>query len=331
MVLKIGIKLVSTLPSDASFAVKEILGYVLNDKTLTLEKLSKSLNSLKLNAENESIEKSVNLPTDLSTIYGKYVSSSGSWEQAAMPKDWLYLPLVAAYSSNKNHVNDWKDIDTTKIMVQLSLELSMPEIVENLSPSLRFSRLLLIYLCDTICLNEDVSILLNETLQRLLKKYYKKLDFNTELPGLSSFTDLFTSLCESFCANSYGNDGFSMALLVPLGQRHDVHYRKLLWSEHAAALRYIRLKLENLAVPLTEFLYPLEEDITLIESYMTALVRGIVKSTWCPLMYKIAIHHSAMYIKGNTKLAILMRKKVSALKDKSLASALLNYEPENNP
>ncbi|XP_043278774.1 RNA polymerase II-associated protein 1 isoform X2 [Venturia canescens] len=330
MVLKIGIKLVSTLPSDASLAVKEILACVLNDETLTIEKLTNNLNSLKLTVDNEKIHKLVNLPPDLSIIYGEYVSSSGCWEQAAMPRDWLYLPLVAVYSSKKNHANDWKNIDTTKIIVLLSLELSMPEIVENLSPSLRFSRLLLIYLCDTIYLDDNIAILLNETLRQLLKKYYKEFNFNTALPGLSSFTDLFTSLCESFCANSYGNDGFSMALIIPLGQRHDVHYRKLLWSEHAAALRYIRLKGDNLAVPLTEFLYPVEQDATLIESYMTALVRGTVKSTWCPLMYEIAMHHSAMYIRGNTRLATVIRKKISELKDKELAYSLLNYEPPKN-
>lgn len=332
--LRIAIKLVSTLPGDASTAVCEILRTILSNDRLKLEKLSNDLNSLKLCAElgqssnRETAESitSVQLPNNISSIYEEFVSSSGSWEQAAMPKDWLYLPLVAAYTDHKNKL-DWNDDYTMKIVALLSLELSMPELSRDLSPSLRFSRLILICLCDTVYLNENVAVLLMKATTSILKKYHDKLDFSSDLPGLSSFTDLFTSLCENFCANSYGNDVFSMVLLVPIAQRHDVHYRKLLWSEHAGALRYLRLTVEKLVVPLEEYLYPVEEDSSLIESYLTALVRGTVKRTWCPLMYRIAIHHSAMFVRGESKLAVRMRTKIGELPDRELSDALLNYSP----
>ena len=323
MILKIAIKLISSLPCDASNAVREILNIILSNDRLFLHKLSNDLDNLKLNVSSDNF---FDLPNNLSSVYDAYISSTGSWNEAAMPKDWLYLPLVAAYTNHKEKF-EWKESDTTKVIAVLSLQLCMPEVLEELSPSLRFSRLILIYLCDTVYLEKNVSILLKQVLTDTVKKYYKKFDFTSDLPGLSSFTDLFTSLCECFYANSYGDDVFSMALLVPLAQRHDVHYRKSLWSEHAAALRYLRLKEEELVIPLREYFYPIEEDPTLIESYLTALVRGTVKSAWCPLMYRIALHHSAMFIKGDSKLAVRMRTKIGQLRANELSNALLNYIP----
>lgn len=173
--------------------------------------------------------------------------------------------------------------DENSILAVLSLALVLPELMERLSPSLRFSRLILVYLCDTVYLNEDVSALLLRVMSDLLQRHHAELNFTIQVPGISSFTDLFTALCEEFCASCYGYDVFAMTLLVPLAQRHDVHYRKMLWSEHAVAVRYLRLPREKLVQPLTEYLYPEEEDTSLIKNYITALVRGTVRETWCPV------------------------------------------------
>lgn len=162
---------------------------------------------------------------------------------------------------------------------------------------------------------------------------YESLDLTSEVPGLASFTDLFTALCESFLANSYGRDCFAQALLVFAAQRYEVHYRKLLWSEHAGVLPYLRLAPDKLLLPYRDYLYPLEIDASLIESYITMLVRNTVKEVQSPVMYGIALHHSAMFLKGSDKLAVSMRASIEKLmgreETKSLAEKLLNYEPPN--
>lgn len=103
--------------------------------------------------------------------------------------------------------------------------------------------------------------------------------------------------------------------------------RKLLWSEHAGALCYLRLPLDKLVIPLKEYFYPEEEDTSLIENYITVLVRGTIRETWCPIPYAIAVHHSAMYLKRSNKLAMRMRTQVEKLRDKDIASKLLQYQP----
>lgn len=320
----IAVKLVSALPADCPSNVKSMLRVSLAVEKLNVEIVTNELEKLSFNSSLDNIK--LNVSRDVTGLYEQYVALNGTWEQAAMPMDWLYLPVVHIYTKCRNS-NACNDDDKAVILAMLSLELMLPDLVEKLSQCLRFSRLVLVYLCDTLYLDGDISVLLTRAISSLLKSNYKKLNFTVDMPGLNSFTDLFTAMCEHFCSTSYGDYGFSMTVLVPIAQRHDVHYRKLLWSEHAGLLRYIRLPVEELVIPLKEYLHPLEEDTSLIESYMTALVRGIVKHNWCPIPYAIAMHHSAMYLKRSNKLAVQMKSQLEMIPDKALAVLLLNYQP----
>ncbi|XP_076618567.1 RNA polymerase II-associated protein 1 isoform X2 [Colletes latitarsis] len=323
IIWKIAVKLVSSLPADFSSDVKNMLQIALSKEKLSLATIANELEKLNLSPNVENIK--LNLTSDVAALYEHYVELNGEWDQAAMPKDWLYLPVVHIYTKCRNN-STCNDEDKSTILAVLSLELVLPDLVEKLSQSLRFSRLVLVYLCDTVYLDSDVSALLTKAIVSLLKDNYKKFNFTIDLPGLNSFTDLFTIMCEHFCSTSYGDYGFSMTILLLIAQRHDVHYRKLLWSEHAGLLRYIRLPLEQLVIPLKEYFYPLEEDTSLIESYITALVREIVKKDWCPIPYAIAVHHSAMYLKQPNKLAVRMRMKLEKIPNKDLAVMLLEYK-----
>ncbi|XP_012214990.2 RNA polymerase II-associated protein 1 [Linepithema humile] len=324
IVWKIAIKLISALPADATSGVRELLQIALSNEKVHLEIITNELAKLDLTSAVDRAK--IGLRSDTASRYERYIIPNGGWNQAAMPKDWLFLPLVHIYNKCKNDVKvqgeEWDDVS-----IVLSLALVLPDLMEKLPPTVRFSRLVLVYLCDTVYLSENVSTLLVNVVSSLLRRYHTRLDFQTELPGLSSFTDLFTALCEHFYSSSYGDDGFAMALLVPVAQRHDAHYRKLLWSEHAAALRYLKLPVEKLMVPLKEYLYPEENDVSLIESYIKALFHGTVKETWCPIPYAIALHHSAMYLKRTSKTAVSWRTRVEQSRNKDIASKLLCYTP----
>lgn len=323
IVWKITIKLISTLPADATDHVKKLLRIALSNEKINLKIITNELAKLDLASATDQVN--IDLHSDTASLYERYITPNGDWNQAAMPKDWLFLPLVHIYTKCKNDIRLQLE-DKDSVLTVLNLALILPHLMEKLSPTLRFSRLILVYLCDTVYLNSDVSTLLLNVLSNLLKRYHTRLNFRTELPGLSSFTDLFTALCENFCSSSYGDDGFAMILLVPVAQRHDPHYRKLLWSEHAAALRYLKLPPEKLVLPLKEYLYPEEEDTSLIDYYITALVRGVVRET-CPVLFMIAVHHSAMYLKRSDRRAVRMRTHVEKLRNKDIADALLHYVP----
>ncbi|XP_070154154.1 RNA polymerase II-associated protein 1 [Polyergus mexicanus] len=326
IIWKIAIKLVSTLPADTTDHVRELLKIALSNEKMNLEIIVNELDKLDLAASATADQVKIDLRFDAASLYERYIVPNGDWNQAAMPKDWLFLPFVHIYNKCKNDVR-FQPEDKDSILTVLRLALILPDLTRRLSSTLQFSRLILVYLCDTVYLDKDVSVLLTKILSNLLTKYHAQLDFQAELPGLSSFTDLFTALCEQFSSNSYGDDNFAATLLVPVAQRHDAHYRKLLWSEHAAALRYLRLPPEKLLLPLKDYFYPEEEDVSLIDGYITALIRGTIKETWCPVPFTIALHHSAMYLRRKNKLAVRMRTQMEKLRNRDIAYRLLYYEP----
>ncbi|XP_051161859.1 RNA polymerase II-associated protein 1 [Leptopilina boulardi] len=323
----LAIKLISTLPGDYSNQTREILHYILDPQKLSVDEILKNLEDLKLDNKNQS--KSINLSKELIIIYESYIPLKGNWEETSLPKDWIFLPLIDIYRNLKN--SQQLDIkDTEKIVFVLNLYKGLPELVENLTPNLQFSRLILVFLCETVFNEKNVSPLIENIVSSFLKKYNKKLDLTKDVPGLSSFTDMFTELCENFFSHSYGNNNFALILLTFILQRHDVHYRKMLWSEHAGTLRYIRITVDNLLYSIDEFLYPIEMDISLIECYIRSLIHGIVKKEWCSIPYIIALHHSGMFLKNSeNQLAIQMKNGLEKLKTCQIANEILNYDPNS--
>lgn len=141
---KISIKLISALPADCPGNVRDILVLSLAPERVNLRLLESGIANLDLNEKYKNVEDA----SIAVKLFEKFVNPNGLWFEAAMPKDWLYLPLIDSYSKIK-HEKAWQDSDTVSILHMLKLELIMPELTQNLSPSLRFSRMMLIYLCDT--------------------------------------------------------------------------------------------------------------------------------------------------------------------------------------
>lgn len=50
---------------------------------------------------------------------------------------------------------------------------------------------------------------------------------------------MYVLFLDHFQGTSYGNETFSSLVMVPLAQKYDVKWRKMIWSEHAIALRFI--------------------------------------------------------------------------------------------
>lgn len=145
---RIAIKLISALPADCATNVRDILVFSLAPERINLRFLESGLENLDLNEKYKNVRESdVNLSLAVK-LYEKFVSTNGNWSEAAMPKDWLYLPLIESYSRIKDEKN-WRPNNTIEILNLLKLELIMPELTQNLSPNLRFSRILLLYLCDS--------------------------------------------------------------------------------------------------------------------------------------------------------------------------------------
>lgn len=330
----IAINLTSALPGDLSMDVKFCLKYILNPR-LSPNNLRNYLSKLSLDNTCFGFSDNGSLNDAAIRLYEVQIRDSCKWYEASLPQDWVFLPLIDSYSrlNGKDRNNTiWRESDTTNVTIMLGLIIFYPDLIEHLSSTLRFSRLVLLYLCDTAFLHPPQSLMAEKIMSNFITEHYKKLNLSDSIPGLSSFNDLFTALCEHFVAYSYNQNCFSKVVLIFIAQRFDAHFRKLLWSEHADALRYCKLSSDELAIPLREYLYPIEKDVSLIEAYITALVRDTVRKESSPIPYRIALHHSAMFLKSDEKLSKVLRSRIVKLLDdhklKSVAEVLLNYNPD---
>lgn len=60
--------------------------------------------------------------------------------------------------------------------------------------------------------------------------------------GKSKFENLYVLFLNQFQAASYGDDLFSSLVMIPLAQKYDCKWRKMVWSEHVSALRFLNCK-----------------------------------------------------------------------------------------
>ena len=99
---------------------------------------------------------------------------------------------------------------------------------------------------------------------------------------------------------SYGDHLFACFILLPLQQRFSVQLRKMVWKEHPTVIRILSLPIAEvlyvrsrvlttlyqftiLSLPiqipinLNNYLYPVESDETILETYMAALASETLK------------------------------------------------------
>lgn len=65
------------------------------------------------------------------------------------------------------------------------------------------------------------------------------------LVGLTNFQDFYTQLLEQYQAVSYGDTLFGNVILVPLAQKHDIQYKKTLWSEYMGVVQILNVTHEQ--------------------------------------------------------------------------------------
>ncbi|KAG6443117.1 hypothetical protein O3G_MSEX002660 [Manduca sexta] len=228
------------------------------------------------------------------------------WMEPILPRDWIYLPILMLYS--KSQEPDTKPIVVgehakristqqaaeKEFIVASSLEwILFNEIcfadLNDIDATDRFCRIMCVFLCDnSLFLDPKIKLLLHKCTQLLFKKR-KTFNFDKELTGLHNFQDFYTQFLEQFQSVSYGDPTFAACVLVPLAQRHNVKWRKLLWSEYAGCLRALDCPKEYLCYDLQEYLYPEETDESLLKSYFQALSGNLLRPD--TIASNIANHH----------------------------------------
>lgn len=161
--------------------------------------------------------------------------------------------------------------------------------IHLISKNQQLMYLMLVYLGKNLnFLDNDVKNLIRGKLKSM-KNFPFSPKFNLKLNREKSFESLYTMILDTFQGNSYGDDLFSVIIMIPLAQCYDVKWRKLVWSEYVATMRFINCEEQDLLCNLNEYLYPLESDESLIKSYAIALATNQLRENSIP--WKIARHH----------------------------------------
>ncbi|GAA5914824.1 uncharacterized protein JCM6883_005626 [Sporobolomyces salmoneus] len=116
------------------------------------------------------------------------------------------------------------------------------------------------------------------------------------------FYQLYTDFLGLYDSISLSNPNFALLLLPPLSQRYSIDYRRLLWTDYQHLLRTIKFTAEEIVTDsdsaaeeenssLARWLYPKEENETILKAYLDGLVKGVIKKEGQPFLTFVAVHH----------------------------------------
>lgn len=87
-------------------------------------------------------------------------------------------------------------------------------------------------------LDADMKMLLSKFVQTTFTSH-APLDFDADSCNKFNFENLYIAFLDHFQGESYGDRTFGQLVMVPLAQKHNIKWRKMIWSEHLHALRFV--------------------------------------------------------------------------------------------
>ncbi|KAM4829813.1 RNA polymerase II-associated protein 1 [Thomomys bottae] len=219
-------------------------------------------------------------------------------KEPLLPTDWPFQPLLRLYhraSETPLGLPPADAVGTATRVLQwvLILDSWRPEALWAVPPAARLARLMCLFLVDSELFRETpIQRLVAALLARLCRpQVLPSLNLDCPLPGLTSFPDLYASFLDHFESVSFGDHLFGALVLLPLQRRFSVTLRLSLFGDHVGALRALGVPLTQLPVSLECYTAPPEDNLALLQLYFRALVTGALRSSWCPVLYAVAVAH----------------------------------------
>ncbi|XP_066197701.1 RNA polymerase II-associated protein 1 [Saccopteryx leptura] len=266
-------------------------------------------------------------------------------KEPLLPTDWPFLPLIHLYHSASDTPPGLPPADTVGTAMRalqwvLVLESWRSQALWAVSPAARLARLMCLFLVDSELFRETaIQRLVAALLAQLCQpEVLPNLNLDCPLPGLTSFSDLYSNFLEHFEAVSFGDHLFGALVLLPLQRRFSVTLRLSLFGEHVGALRALGLPLTQLPVSLECYMMPPEDNLALLQLYFRALVTSALRPHWCPVLYAVTVAHINSFIfsqdpKSSDEVKAARRsmlQKTWLMADESLRQHLLHYKLPNS-
>lgn len=226
----------------------------------------------------------------------------------SLPSDWPFLPLISLYermgwSAGGGHQVESLPAGSVQSVTHclqwlLVLESWREQALMAVPPVAKLVRLACVFLCSSdLFLERPVKELTWALFRRLTRPaQLEALDLGSPPPGLASFYDLYSDLLVQYEAVSFGDPLFGCFMLLPLQRRYSVTMRLAVFGEHVGMFRSLGVSLQQLPIPLEKFTSPMEDSLPLLRLYFRALVTGVLKRNWCPVLYVVAVAHLNAFI-----------------------------------
>lgn len=167
-----------------------------------------------------------------------------------IPSDWFWQPLLIFLNNDRctdgnelakhNFIASLKEKD----IIQMTLRFTRLHKRNSLNFITATEELMFLMISfmgpETTFLEPDVCELLADSIRDFFSAHKDTtFTFDEKFEGKSKFENLYVLFLDHFQGTSYGNESFSSLVMVPLAQKYDIKWRKMVWSEHAIALRFI--------------------------------------------------------------------------------------------
>ncbi|XP_075159496.1 RNA polymerase II-associated protein 1 [Haematobia irritans] len=224
-----------------------------------------------------------------------------------LPTDWPYFQLkiiLQNYVENiqKKTATDFSEREILQMTLNFVTQLEdCNENIQIVSPTEKLMYLMIAFMGpESQFLDKEM----NQLLRQHLKKFYQQCEniefqFDEEFHGKCKFENLYVLFVDHFQAASYGDELFSSLLMIPLAQKYDNKWRRRIWSDCVPALRFLDCTEDMLIGGLNAYLYPCEEEESLVKLYNEALNMNLVRQNTLP--YLIARHHVEKFKERMTK------------------------------
>lgn len=171
-----------------------------------------------------------------------------SYSTPILPLDWPYLLLKSIlnkYLKLEESTDTQEFLHSDVIMITFNfIELLEKNNLQITSLTEKFMYLMMAFMGpNSEFLEPQMKVLLKRQVERFYDQCLdEKLNFEGKFEGKSKFENLYVLFLDHFQAASYGDDLFASLVMVPLSQKYDPKWRKIVWSEHASVLRFIGCK-----------------------------------------------------------------------------------------
>jgi RNA polymerase II-associated protein 1 len=180
-------------------------------------------------------------------------------------------------------------------IIQVTLqftELLEANCIRLASPTEQLVYLMMAYLGpNTKFLEPDVKQLIGRRVEALKTSIGSgKFNLNIKIEdGKKSFESFYSLFLDQFQSSSYGDDLFSVLVMIPLAQKYDVKWRARVWSEFVAVVRFLTCQEDQVFGGVDDYLTPAEREESVVQSYALAMNSNLVRIGSLP--HKIATHH----------------------------------------